>query len=59
MTKQELNEALKKAGIRDSKVKHPLWEEAFKLYNEANPNNRRQYSLCGSCFSRVSDWLRS
>jgi len=57
MSKQELVEALKKAGIRDSKVKHPLWEEAFKQYNAANPNNKRQYSLCGSCFSTVSNWL--
>ena len=57
MSKQELVAEMKRIGIRDSRVKHPLWEEAFKQYNAANPNNKRQYSLCGSCFDRVSRWL--
>lgn len=57
MSKTELVAELKKAGIRDSRVRHPLWEEAFKQYNAANPNNKVQYSLCGSCFSKVSNWL--
>ena len=57
MTKAELIAELKRLGIRDSRTKHPLWEEAFKQYNAANPNAKVQYSTCGSCFNRVSNWL--
>jgi len=59
MDKPTLVQEMKKAGVRDSRVKHPLWEEAFKQYNAANPNNKVQYSLCGSCFSKVSNWLNT
>jgi len=57
MDKATLIEELNKAGLRNSRSKHPLWEEAFKQYNAANPNNKVQYSTCGSCFNKVSNWL--
>jgi hypothetical protein len=58
MTKQEVLEELKKAGQIDSSRKSPLWLEAFKLYNEAHPQGKKNPS-CGSCFNRVREWLRS
>jgi hypothetical protein len=56
MTKPEILAELKKAGQIDTSRKSPLWLEAFKLYNEQNPNHKLNPS-CGSCFRKVRSWL--
>jgi hypothetical protein len=58
MTKAEVLTELKKAGQIDSSRKTPLWLEAFKLYNEAHPNGKKNPS-CGGCFNTVRRWLQS
>jgi len=50
---------LKRLGMFDSNSKHELWRKAFDLHNAANPNNKIQFSMCGTCFSRVRNWLKS
>ena len=59
MDKATVAAELKRLGMFDSNSKHDLWRRAFDLHNQANPNNKVQLSSCGSCFSRVRQWLRS
>jgi hypothetical protein len=58
MTKAELLAELKKANQLDTARKTPLWSQAFDLYNAANPNHKRSMN-CGSCFTKVKNWLQS
>lgn len=60
MTKGEVLTKLKETGAftkfqRDS---GGLWDQAFKLYNEAHPKDKKNPS-CGHCFRAVSAWLQS
>lgn len=60
MSKSEVHNKLKETGLvskfqRDS---GGLWEQAFKLYNEAHPRDQKRAS-CGSCFRAVLNWLQS
>ena len=58
MDKAQVLAELKKANQLDTARKTPLWEQAFALYNAANPQNKKQMN-CGSCFTRVKNWLLS
>lgn len=58
MTKQEVLIELKKANQIDTAHRTPLWAEAFRLYNEAHPQAKKQMN-CGACFTRVKNWLVS
>lgn len=60
MTKVEVLAKLKETGAvakfqRDS---GGFWAQAFKLYNEAHPNDQKSPN-CGHCFRVVSAWLQS
>lgn len=58
MTKQEMIAELKKANQFETSRKTPLWQQAFDMYNAANPNHKR-YPSCGACFTKVKNWLAS
>lgn len=58
MTKQELKAQLEAAGLlKTSGSKHPLWVEAFKMFNEGQRQSLKMG--CGSCYSKVRAWLLS
>lgn len=38
------------------RMKHPLWKDAFKFYN--NYNERQLHMNCGSCFQKVYWFIR-
>jgi hypothetical protein len=57
MTKAEVKEALKKAGKFDTNSRDQLWIDAFKAFEQ---ETKMKLSLsCGSCFSKVREWLNS
>lgn len=58
MDKEALRAEIKRLGLMDVNTKHELWRKAFEMHNAANPGNKVSFSLCGSCFSRVRNWLR-
>lgn len=60
MTKAEVLTKLKASGAFDKFQRDSggLWDQAFKLYNEANPRDKKSPS-CGHCFRAVSAWLQS
>ena len=58
MTKQELKTQMEANGIlRMSGSKHPLWVEAFKMFNEGKRQSLKMG--CGSCYNKVREWLLS
>lgn len=57
MTKSELMAEMKKAGIFDTNSRHTLWVQAFDLFQK---ETKQKLSMsCGSCYSKVRDFLRS
>lgn len=58
MTKSEVLAELRAKNELDSARKSPAWLEAFRLYNEAHPQAKRQPN-CGSCYTKVKNWLLS
>ena len=57
MSKAELYKALQESGLFHRIGKHPLWKQAFELYNEHHPDGRLTDFGCGRCFSKVKEWL--
>lgn len=56
MTKQEVRAILEpKGGARDHSSSE--WNEAFRLYNEANKYAQLRRGSCGSCYRKVWEWL--
>lgn len=56
MTKAEILSELKANGNVSKFQQTPSWDKAFKLYNDANPNDRKNMR-CGSCYRSVLKWL--
>ena len=58
MTKQELKTQMIAKGILNTfGSRDPLWIEAFKLYNEGQ--KLKLNMGCGSCYSKVRQWIQS
>jgi hypothetical protein len=58
MTRIELREALKAKGILEvSGNKDPLWRMAFDLYYKET--HQKLSPSCGSCYTRLRNWLKS
>lgn len=58
MTKAEIKADLKKRNVFDSNAgRDPGWIEAFKLYEQ---ETRQKLSRsCGSCYTRIRNWLNA
>jgi len=58
MTKSELKEKMQAAGILQTYgSRHELWVKAFEMYNQGNKLHLKMG--CGSCFSKVRNWLNN
>lgn len=58
MTKQEIKTQLEAKGLLRVGGSHdPLWVKAFELYNAGQRNHLKMG--CGSCYSKVREWLLS
>lgn len=57
MTKTEIKAALKAKGIFDRNTNDHEWKQAFDLFFR---ETRLKLKLgCGSCYTRVRNWLNS
>lgn len=61
MDKKAMVAELKAAGIWDTNSKHHLYIKAFEAYNvHAKANNLQKLNAsCGSCFSKLRNWLNA
>jgi hypothetical protein len=56
MTKAELKSVMESKGApRDHAPKE--WDEAFRMYNEANKSQQLRRGACGSCYRKVWEWM--
>lgn len=57
MTKAEVLQALQSSGEIGRFAHTQTWDKAFKLFNEANPNDKKS-PRCGTCYKHVLRWLQ-
>jgi hypothetical protein len=58
MDKAQLRAEMERLQILNtSGSRHKLWNDAFALYNANNQMKLKQG--CGSCYTRVREWLKS
>jgi hypothetical protein len=55
MTKEEVKNRLIESGLINRFKNHPLWVQAFNLYNSHKDANLKP--TCGTCFKKVKEWL--
>jgi len=55
--KAELLEKLKKAGLTNTFRNHPVWAEVFEEYKKVTGDSQVN-TRCGSCYRKVSRWLK-
>lgn len=58
MTKGEIKAKMVEKGILNTNgSRDPLWVEAFQLFNDGQTQKLKMG--CGSCYSKVRNWLNS